>query len=462
MSDRYAGFVNSTLGARVAATLGLPRPSLLRRYEPGEPLVPGPVLVGGYGVAPVAERARELLAAEGLPTLAAAPDVDAGTPGQRLGAVLVDLTEVRTPEDLEAGRALLAPGIRALGPSGRVVVVGRPPTAGQQDAALGAARGALEGLVRTIGKELRRGATANLVHVSDGAEGAIESTLRFLLSARSAYVSGQVIAVGANGVTTSPEPAAWDRPSAGRVAVVTGAARGIGAAIAQVLARDGAHVVCVDLPDAAETLADLAARLGGSALPLDVTSPEAGQAILSHCAGLAGRPGETGLDVVVHNAGITRDRLLVNTDADRWRAVIDVNLGSILRMNAALLGPDGLRDQGRMVLVSSTSGIAGNRGQANYAASKAGIIGLVRACAPDPALLERGITVNAVAPGFIETEMTARVPALTREVGRRINSLAQGGLPVDVAEAIAYFAAPASAAVTGNVLRVCGQSVLGA
>ena len=168
------------------------------------------------------------------------------------------------------------------------------------------------------------------------------------------------------------------------------------------------------------------------------------------------------MDVVVHNAGITRDRLLVNTDAQRWAQVIDVNLESVLRMNGALLGAQGLRDGGRVVLVSSTSGIAGNRGQANYAASKAGVIGVVQALARDHALIERGITVNAVAPGFIETEMTARIPLLMREVGRRINSLAQGGLPVDVAEAVAYFAQPASGAVTGNVLRVCGQSQLGA
>ncbi len=114
----------------------------------------------------------------------------------------------------------------------------------------------------------------------------------------------------------------------------------------------------------------------------------------------------------------------------------------------------------RVVCVSSQSGIAGNRGQANYAASKAGVIGMVRAWAPTFA--ERGATINAVAPGFIVTEMTAKMPVGTREVGARLNSLQQGGLPVDVAETIAWLPQPASAGVNGQTVRVCGQSLLGA
>ena len=154
---------------------------------------------------------------------------------------------------------------------------------------------------------------------------------------------------------------------------------------------------------------------------------------------------------------------LVNTHADRWGSVLGVNLAAQLRMNDVLLDPDragGLADGGRIVTVSSTSGIAGNRGQVSYAASKAGVIGMVQALAARVA--DRGITVNAVAPGFIETEMTARIPLATREIGRRINSLGQGGLPVDVGETIAWLAEGGSAGVTGQVVRVCGQSLLGA
>ena len=316
-----------------------------------------------------------------------------------------------------------------------------------------AARRALEGITRSVAKELRAGATANLVLVTDGSEAAALGTVEFLLSARSAYVDAQVFRVGAGAGT----PAPGDRPLDGKVAVVTGAARGIGAEIARTLARDGATVVCVDVPSAGASLATVANEIGGTALQVDVTAADAGGRILRHATTRHG-----GLDIVVHNAGITRDKLLANTDADRWASVVDVNLGSILRMNEAFLGRGGLRQGGHVVLVSSIAGIAGNRGQSNYAASKAGVIGLVDAYASDRALRRRGITVNAVAPGFIETEMTARIPFATRELGRRLNSLSQGGLPVDVAETIAYFASDAQSAVSGNVVRVCGQSLLGA
>ena len=165
----------------------------------------------------------------------------------------------------------------------------------------------------------------------------------------------------------------------------------------------------------------------------------------------------------MHNAGITRDKLLVNTDEERWGSVLEVNLAAQIRINEVLLDPDlpgGLDDGGRIVGVASTSGIAGNRGQTNYATSKAGVIGMVRAWAPTFA--ERGATINAVAPGFIVTEMTASMPLGTRELGARLNSLQQGGLPVDVAETIAFLAQPASAGVNGQVVRVCGQSLVGA
>jgi len=250
-------------------------------------------------------------------------------------------------------------------------------------------------------------------------------------------------------------------PLDGRVALVTGASRGIGEQIARVLHRDGATVVGVDVPQAASELQGLMRELGGGHLVLDITAADAGQRIAAH---LAQRHGGR-LDVLVHNAGITRDKLLANTDADRWGSVLAVNLVAQLRINEVLLDTareGGLRDGGRIVSVSSTSGIAGNRGQANYAASKAGVIGMVQALALSPQVADRGITVNAVAPGFIETEMTARIPLATREVGRRINSLSQGGQPVDVGETIAWLAQGASAGVSGQVIRVCGQSLLGA
>jgi 3-oxoacyl-[acyl-carrier protein] reductase len=162
----------------------------------------------------------------------------------------------------------------------------------------------------------------------------------------------------------------------------------------------------------------------------------------------------------VHNAGITRDKRLANMKEGAWDAVLAVNLSSQLAVNDALLAEDVLRPNGRIIGVSSIAGIAGNNGQTNYGTSKAGVIGMVDAYAP--VLAGRGATINAVAPGFIETKMTAAVPLFIREAGRRMSSLSQGGLPVDVAETIAWYANPASAAVNGNVVRVCGQSLLGA
>jgi 3-oxoacyl-[acyl-carrier protein] reductase len=145
---------------------------------------------------------------------------------------------------------------------------------------------------------------------------------------------------------------------------------------------------------------------------------------------------------------------------DQWDVLMAVNLTSQERMNDALLLDGALRPGGRIVSVSSVGGLAGNRGQTNYATSKAGIVGMVQALAPT--LRERNATINAVAPGFIETSMTASMPLVAREGGRRMNAMTQGGAPVDVAETIAWLASPGSGGVNGEVVRVCGQSMLGA
>jgi 3-oxoacyl-[acyl-carrier protein] reductase len=288
----------------------------------------------------------------------------------------------------------------------------------------------------------------NLLRLTDAA--AAESTLRFLLSPKSAYVSGQVIEVGTSHETAPPDE---DHPLAGRTALVTGAARGIGEAVAETLARDGARVVVLDVPQAEQDARRVAERLGGTALLLDITAADAGARIADALP--------DGLDLLIHNAGITRDRRLVNMPSERWSSVLEVNLGSVLRTTDALLKDGTLKRGGRIVATASIAGIAGNAGQTNYGASKAGVVGLVRSLAPR-ALAEHGVTVNAVAPGFIETKMTAAVPLFIREAGRRMNSLAQGGLPADVAETTAWLAHPASGAVNGQVVRVCGQSLLGA
>jgi 3-oxoacyl-[acyl-carrier protein] reductase len=445
MAFDYGKFVQGGIGKQLATALGLPRPTRLRRHDPKGSLVPGAVYVTGHGDAKVAHRVSAWLEAAGVPI--------ATSPSTSVAALVLDMTEIETPADLETLRAAVAPTLKTIQPTGRVIVIGRPVEEATS-IAQGAARRAIEGIVRSIGKEMRAGGTANTVLVADGAEDAVEAPLRFLLSGRSAYVDAQVFHV-ATPVAPVEDPSDWAKPLEGKIAVVTGAARGIGAAIADVLARDGATVVCVDIPAAGGPLAEVTNRLGGSALQLDVTADDAGAKIVEHTVSRHG-----GFDIVVHNAGITRDKLLVNMDADRWDSVLQVNLLSILRMNEALV--PAINDGGHIVNVASIAGIAGNRGQTNYGASKAGVIGMTSLLAGDPTIVAKGITVNAVAPGFIETEMTAKVPLATREIGRLMNSLSQGGLPIDVAETIGFFSWDASRGVTGNTVRVCGQMMMGA
>lgn len=462
MTDRYLELVNSGLTRKLAQQLGLPRPAVLRRYRPGQPLLDGPALVLGSG--PDADTVATLLASPpgGPVGVGDAPAVLDGwdldvhrqpSPDVRYAAVVLVLTGVEHPDDLAEPVLTAATTLKGLRPGARVVTVSRPAL--DCDApAVAAARQGVDGFLRSLAKELRHGATGNGVVVAEPVPvtaPSVVAALRFFLSARSAFVDGQLLEVDSD---AGELPTDWERPLAGRVAVVTGAARGIGAAIADVLARDGATVVAVDVPAAGEQLVHVANRVRGTALQLDVTAPDAGDRILEHAKARHGR-----LDVVVHNAGITRDKLLANMPADRWASVLAVNVASQLRINEALLTSGDFADAPRIVSLASTSGIAGNRGQTNYAASKGGVIGMVRATAP--LLVPFGGTANAVAPGFVETEMTARIPAVTRQVARRLNSLQQGGLPVDVAEAVAFLASPAAGGVVGRTLRVCGQNLVG-
>ncbi|MCX2731356.1 3-oxoacyl-ACP reductase [Saccharopolyspora sp. NFXS83] len=445
MSDRYQQFTSTGFGRSLAQRLGLPTPTPLRRYQPGDPVVNGPVLTGAADSSRLGDAIAATLRAVDA-EVRTEPAEDA-----RYAALVFDATGITSSDQLKQLRAFFGPVIRQIGTCGRVIVLGTPPEE-TTDAGERVAQRALEGFVRTVGKELKRGATAQLVYASEGAEQSLDSTLSFLLSAKSAFVSAQVVRVGR---AEAPQ-VDREKPLKDKVALVTGASRGIGESIAETLARDGAHVVCLDIPAQGDDLTKVANRIGGSALQLDITAQDAPQRIVEHFA-----ERHDGLDVVVHNAGITRDKTLGRMDDGRWDSVLAVNLTAQERINEALLA-DGspLRDGGRLIGVASISGIAGNVGQANYAASKAGVIGLVQALAPVAA--RRGATINAVAPGFIETKMTAAVPLFIREAGRRMSSLSQGGQPVDVAETIAWYANPASSGVNGNVVRVCGQSLLGA
>ena len=454
MNDRYQSIANSPVGGAITKRLGLPTPPVLERHEPGKPVVSGPVLMGGTHDGRLLEPATDVLRSIGAHVEtdhAAARDGDA-----EFSALVFDASGIDDSSRLRALYDFFHPLMRRVRRSGRMIVLASPP-ADTDTPREATAQRAVEGFTRSIAKEIgSSGSTANLVRVDHGAEGATESTLRFLLSARSAYVDGQAVRIEP---PAEPDdvvlPGDWDRALVDRVALVTGASRGIGEAIASTLARDGAEVVCVDVPAAGEALSDVANRIGGSALQLDITDAAAPERIAAHVADRHGR-----LDVLVHNAGITRDKTLGRMTEDAWDAVIAVNLTSQERINEELLERNLIGGGGRIVSVSSVSGIAGNRGQANYATSKAGIIGMVNAMAAP--MRQRSATINAVAPGFIETAMTAAMPIATREAGRRTSSLVQGGQPVDVAETIGWLASPASSGVNGNLVRVCGQALIGA
>ena len=469
MTDSYLNFANSTLGGKLADALGLPKPITLERYAAGKTVIQGSVLVGGGGQPQLLSALAATFQSMGVQTLAhvqlaqwmpVANQAGLMTgrwgaddkPGEKVKALVFDATGLTDSSQSDALYQFFHDAARSVLPCGRVVILGRPPE-GCATPRYATVQRALEGLSRSLAKELKKAIAVQLVYVAAGAEGQIESTLRFLLSPRSAYVSGQVIRVGAP-VGLSATPADWNQPLKGKKVLITGASRGIGASIAEVMVRDGASVICLDVPQVQAGLDEIAARLGATALALDIGADDAPQKLVA--AALA----QGGWDVVVHNAGITRDKTIANMKPDFWQLVVNVNLSAQERINDALVESGALRTGGRIVCVSSISGIAGNLGQTNYALSKAGVVGMVQSTAP--IFAQQGITINAVAPGFIETQMTAAVPFAIREAGRRMNSMGQGGLPVDVAETIAWLASPASSGLTGNVVRVCGQSLIGA
>lgn len=236
----------------------------------------------------------------------------------------------------------------------------------------------------------------------------------------------------------------------GQVAVVTGASRGIGRAIARRLAADGALVVCADVLDAGETLEVIGAD-GGSAeaVVLDVTDPEAADEAVR---GIMGR--RQRIDILVNNAGITRDQLLVRMKPEQWRQVLGINLDGIFNMTQPVAKIMMRQRSGRIVSISSVVGLMGNAGQCNYAASKAGVVGFTKSLARE--LGGRGVTVNAVAPGYIQTPMTDVLTEAQREALLKQLAIPRLGTAEDVAEAVAFLAGPGGAYITGTVLNVSG------
>lgn len=462
MTDRIEGFINSKAGKKILGAIGVATPAELKRYHSGlSSYLEGNVMLdSGDNAALFKDILRNINDSAAVPTLGARAQAQSGeatssdsSSSEHYQALIFDASGLTDSLQLVQAYEFFNHNIRKLKNSGRIVILARPHTE-SANAAEAACQRALEGLSRSLAKEVgKKGATATLITVAKGAEANIDSSLRFVLSAKSAYVDGQVIKISAASNPSLPD---WHTPLAGRIALVTGASRGIGLAIAQTLARDGATVLGVDVGAMETELNKTMTAINGAALVVDITAEDAAAKIAASLKELGGA------DLIVHNAGVTRDKTIANMSEQQWQLTLNINLAAAQRITETVLSSGVMNDGGSIVGVSSMNGIAGQRGQTNYSASKAGVIGYVNFMSKDPELLKRGITVNAVAPGFIETAMTAAIPLMTRMFGRRLNSLSQGGLPIDVAETIAFFANPASRAVNGNVIRVCGQAWFGA
>jgi 3-oxoacyl-[acyl-carrier protein] reductase len=448
VSDNYQSFAHNPLGKFLVKNLGLPNPPFLERWSAGDPLVRGTVLVGAAGGSTLGTNVTAALKSDGIESTTVA------APTKKYKGLVFDASGIDSAAGLVALQEFFTPVLRNLAPSGRVVVIGTAvDEAGSESAAI--AQRALEGFTRSLGKEVGGGSTVNLVYVSTGAEKSLASTLGFLLSAKSAYVSAQVVRVGATGITSASTVSDLQKPLTGKVALVTGASRGLGEADMRTLARDGATVIGLDVPPMAEDLKKLADELGGDHIVGDITADDAPAIIADHI-----RTHHGGVDIVVHNAGITRDKRLRNMKSENWQLVVDISVGAPQRITDHLLDEKLINPGGLVVGIASIAGIAGNNGQTNYASAKAGVIGWIQSLAERTA--KDGIRANVVAPGFMETEMVSTIPLAIREAGRRMNSMSQGGQPIDVAETIAWLANPGSGAVSGNVIGVNGQMLLGA
>lgn len=461
MADYLLDLSMNPLAKRLVRQLKLPipLPEPLRRAKgplAAEPLSGQRVLLGtSASQSPFTALLAKLCTDAGATVSAelAAPSAEV-----RSDILLFDASAARSPAELDALYDFMRPRLASLNACGRVLVIGAG--AGALDPIASACAQALVGFTKSLAKELgRRGATAQALFVDPKAHDArwLATPLAYLLGRRSAFVSGQALELALPAAPdASPQIMPRTQVLKGKIALVTGAAHGIGAAICQTLALEGAKVVCLDRPSEEAATEAVARAADGVVYGFDLLDPDAPRKIAQRLSTDFGA-----IDVVVHNAGITRDKTLARMTPEWWRDVLAINLQAPLALTTLLTGKEKLLNSGgRLIYLSSIGGIAGNAGQTNYAAAKAGLMGYVRALAPE--LAPRGITVNAVAPGFIDTRMTRAMPAGVREVARRFNALSQAGEPADVAAAACFLAEPGAAAITGQTLRVCGQNLIGA
>lgn len=474
MNDLYMKLAHSALGQSLFQVLNLPQPiELMRSPQESLKLPNGPFLMASCKQSFALSHTLNILAQPGIevnfleqahPSFQTLPNSFlnskvikrvADISNHKYNGLIFDATSVDSFDDLSSVYAFFRDATPTLAENGKIVILAHK-TSQSQDSLLSALHASLMGFTKSMAKELgKKGVTCNVLFIQKGAQKYLESSLAFFLSPKSAFISGQSITLKNH--TVKQITPTKSKPLLGKTALVTGAAQGIGNETARVLSRDGATVICLDIPQNQKALDALTKEIHGYSLAVDLLSDNAVTDTVQKIAAQIGV-----LDIVVHNAGITRDKTLAKMTKTIWDQVLTLNFERVMQLNQAFLDKNIFNDDARIICISSISGIAGNFGQTNYACSKAGIAGYVESFAESTALKKNtGLTINAIAPGFIETQMTKNIPFLTREVGRRMNALSQGGLPLDIAETVSYLANPGSNCLNGNILRVCGLSLLG-
>ena len=448
MSDFFLSLSRNTLARKVVKKTGLPipLPQILKRTKSPwshETLAGRVIAVGGAESAGVYSDLVGVLRDAGAEISGDHPKLD---------GMVFDASSLTTPASLRALYDFAHARVGKLNPCAHVLVIAKD-TGGidSKDTVARATQDALAGFVRSLAKELGgRGVTVNLVSVAAGVT--LGGLVRFFLSHHSSFVTGQTLpATGHKSASMR-----FDKLLEGRTILVTGAAQGIGASIARRVAAEGAKVLLLDRPQEMAALESMAREVRGTIIPIDLLKEDAVAQTVKKLRELAPIHG------VVHNAGITRDKTLFKMSPEKWDSVLALNFDVPVAITEMMMGKDHdyiCAKDASFVYLSSVGGIAGNPGQTNYAATKAGLIGYVSAMAASGKAAESRF--NCIAPGFIETRMTNAMPLAIREVARRFNSLNQAGEVDDVAQGVTFLLSDAAAAVNGQTLRVCGQNLIG-
>lgn len=379
------------------------------------------------------------------------PKIDSATIYDAIiDGLIVCCVGMETIEDLEDLYTTVKNTVSKIAANGRVVLVSRMD---DTTALSYTVQKSIDGFARALSKEIggKKGVTVNLLKITNKNVMPYEvvKAATFFLSDKSSFITGQVVELNnAYGLEIS----SLSKLLQDKVAIVTGGARGIGAAAARVLHREGAKVIIIDVPFAKDDAEKLALEINGDVILEDITDPKATADIQKYILN-----NYKGLDILINNAGITRDKTIAKMSVDQWRSVLNVNLKAMINLTETFI-ENGFNKNAKVVGLSSISGIAGNVGQTNYSLTKAGVIGFTKAIS----IHHENLYINAVAPGFIETKMTENLPFFVKEGGRRLSTLKQGGLPEDVAELIGFLASPLSDGINGECIRVCGGSMIGA